>query len=163
MAVTTVDMITQRIRDIYDVIPDLKVFQFVPRGVTSTSLPCVIVWPGGMTPSNPRTGASDVSQVQTWTAIVLLENARLGTAGQAEEEAQTFDIFGKVATQFFGRRRLQLSADGLDQGIVENALISHGDLILRPYPFNSENLYLGVDFTHTVNFVGYYPALFTSS
>lgn len=162
MAVTTVDAITQRIRDIYDVIPNLKVFPFVPREVTSTSPPCVIVWPGSMTPNNPRTGASDVSQTQTWTAIVLLEKARLGTAGQAEDEAQTFDIFGKVATQFFGRRRLQLSANGLDQGIVENALFSHGGLILRPYPFNSENFFLGVDFTHTVNFVGYYPELFSS-
>jgi hypothetical protein len=103
-----------------------------------------------------------VSQTQNWTGIVLLEEARLGTAGQAEDESQTFDIFGKVATQFFGRRRLQWSVDGLDQGMVDNALLSHNGLIQQAYPFNSNNLYVGTNFTHIVNFVGYYPELFSS-
>lgn len=157
MAVVTVETITQRIRDIYDVIDGLKVFQFVPREVTSTSLPCVIVWPLAVTPSDPRTGAVDESRRRAWLGVVLLEAARLGTAGQAETEAQDFDIFGKVEAQFWGRRRLQLGA--LDQGLVDNTILSDSGLILRPYPFNSETLYLGVDFTHTVNYVGYFPDL----
>lgn len=156
MAVETVESITQRIRDIYDLIDGLKVFQFVPREVTTTSAPCVIVWPSSDTPQPvPRVGAADVSIVQTWLGIVLLEPVKLGTAGQAETAAQDFDIFGKVRPQFWGRRRLNLN----DQGIVENSTLSSTGLIMRPYPFNSDVMWLGVDFTHTVNYVAYYPQL----
>lgn len=135
------DLLT-RIAAICAVIPELKVFTYVPRKIDDTDLPCIIVYPGSS--KRTRSSGDSVHEDMMWSVQLFLANAKQGGEGQGEEAALDLQMIEQVLEEFDGRPMLQLNGDA---GIIGSTIISgHDGLEVLSYPMGSNSLYFGVVF-----------------
>lgn len=128
-----------RVRSILDEIDGLKVPAGMPPSIDSRSqLPMALV---ALTPlRRQRNGADAVLENRTVEIQVFLTDPKKGVPLEAETDAYALDMEEKIFDQFDGRRRLQLS----DNGLVTDAVATADDgFQTLEYPAGSGNTFLG--------------------
>ena len=123
-----------RIVAIMDEIPEIKTaFSGVPRQLREEQLPAIVVTAGAMT--RQKNGADAILENRQFQIDVYLKKPTEGIQFEAEDDAYALDMMEKVYDQLDGRRRLQLS----DQGMVFDSLASGDDgLVQFRYPANTQ-------------------------
>lgn len=138
-----------RIIAILELITDLTVVhETVPRALNDADLPSALVIPQQLT--RTRQAGDNVHEDRRYSIQVMLRNARGGISGEAESAIYALDIFEDIYSQFDGRQRLELDDSGI---AVKALLVGDSGLQLLQYPQGSDNFYLGIVFTLSVESV----------
>lgn len=127
-----------RVRDILDEIPGLNVPDGIPRSIDPrTELPTALVL---LTPMRRQRNGDAVLENRTVEIQVYLSAPKQGLEYEAETEAYAFDMEEKIFDQLDGRRRLQLSDNGL---VTDSTATADNGFQQLEYPAGSGNTFLG--------------------
>jgi hypothetical protein len=150
----TVSNILQRLADLYATIDNVTTtYPFVPRQVPHSELPAIVLWPGSATyATSPRRGANEIVIRRNYTALALLEPANTGTETEGQQRVLDYGLFDNVLRTFgFGNVRNSLILNGVPlKGITETIVTGDTGLVVRAYPFNTDQQYIAVEFTHQI-------------
>jgi hypothetical protein len=149
----SVSFITQRLADMYALIPGITTgYAFVPRILTPSALPAVIIEPGPATYDVSQVGEGNVLIEREYRATLFYDLAAFGTESQSE--TSLIALIDSIGLYFLGRPQLELDSQTEPKQVVFNAQLTRDSgFTIREYPTGSDTQksFAAITFIHLVS------------